>query len=216
MMAVVSLSPARPPRLPSVLLLAFAILHISCGPATTPIQQETTSISEQRVARHVAYLASDALKGRNTPSPELDSAAAYIARTFASAGLLPVGGSFYQDTHLHTVALGDTNSLLVHKGGDDTWFALKADFVPFDMTADREVSGPLVFAGYGITASEYGYDDYSSIDVRGAIVLVLRHEPGEDDSASVFLGTKATDYSNVATKVRIAREHGAIGLHRGD
>ena len=51
------------------------------------------------------------------------------------------------------------------------------------------MSGPVVFAGYGITASEYGYDDYAGIDVKGKIVLVLRHEPQESEPKSVFEGT---------------------------
>jgi hypothetical protein len=81
-----------------------------------------------------------------------------------------------------------------------------------DITADRTVAGDLVFAGYGIAATEYNYDDYAGLDVRGKIVVVLRHEPGEEDSMSVFKGRKQTDHANVATKARIAREHGAAAL----
>ena len=44
----------------------------------------------------------------------------------------------------------------------------------------------MVFAGYGITAPEYHYDDYAGIDVKGKVVLVLRHEPQEYDENSVF------------------------------
>jgi len=170
------------------------------------------SISAGRAGIHLNYLASDLLLGRNTPSAGLDSAAAYIARVFKVAGLQPVNGSYFQEILLHTVALGDTNALELRTPGRIERFAIKDDFVPFDMTADRSVSGDLVFAGYGIVAPEYGYDDYAGLDVTGKIVVVLRHEPGEEDSASVFAGRRNTDYANVATKVRIARERGAAAL----
>ena len=50
----------------------------------------------------------------------------------------------------------------------------------------------MVFAGYGITAPEFGYDDYAGFDVRGKAVLVFDHEPREDDPASAFHGTGFT------------------------
>ena len=196
-------------------LFLFALLFpslISCGSTTSPVVRGSEGISAGRAADHLNYLASDLLLGRNTPSAGLDSAAAYIARVFRDAGLQPVDGSYFQDILLHTVALGDTNTLELRTPGRVERFALKDDFVPFDMTADRSVSGDLVFAGYGIAAPEYGYDDYAGLDVKGKIVVVLRHEPGEEDSASVFTGRKNTDYANVATKVRIAKERGAAAL----
>lgn len=63
---------------------------------------------------------------------------------------------------------------------------LKSDYIPFEMTADGTANAEIVFAGYGITAPEYNYDDYQGVDVKGKIVLVLKHEPGENDSSSVF------------------------------
>ncbi|HSQ74303.1 MAG TPA: M28 family peptidase [Bacteroidota bacterium] len=190
----------------------LAISSLSCGGGESPLLRGSGSISANRVAAHLAYLASDALQGRNTPSPGLDSAATYIARVFAGAGLQSVDGSYFQDILLHTVALGDSNSFELRTPGRIERFALKEDFVPFDMTADRSVTGDLVFAGYGIVAPEYGYDDYAGLDVRGKIVVVLRHEPGEDDSLSVFMGRKNTDHGNVGTKARIAKERGAAAL----
>jgi hypothetical protein len=113
---------------------------------------------------------------------------------------------------LHTVDLGDSNTCELRTPGRIERFALKEDFVPFEITADRMVSGELVFAGYGIVAPEYDYDDYAGLDVKGKIVVVLRHEPGEEDSASVFRGRKSTEHANVSTKADRARERGAAAL----
>lgn len=208
-----SLVRVLPVSLRSVLpVLLWSFSSLSCSASDSPFLRGSESVSANRVAAHMAYLASDALQGRNTPSAGLDSAATYIARVFAEAGLQPVSGSYFQEILLHTVALGDSNSFELRTPGRIERFALKEDFVPFDMTADRAVTGDLVFAGYGIVAPEYDYDDYAGLDVRGKIVAVLRHEPGEDDSLSVFMGRKSTDHGNVGTKARIAKERGAAAL----
>jgi hypothetical protein len=191
------------------MLLLVALLLFGCSGGGS-LSNSLDAITAESVRAHMLYLASDSLKGRNTPGPELDTAAAYIAGVFARSGLLPVGGK--QKFNLSLVSLGEPNALTLYRGGKETTFDLKTDFTPFEMTANRAVRGQLVFAGYGISAPEYGYDDYAGIDVKGKVVLVLRHEPREEDSTSVFLGKAATDYSNVARKVRIARDHGAVAL----
>jgi len=152
------------------------------------------------------------MMGRDTPSPQLDSAASYIARQFRHDGLLPVNGSYFQPVALNIIDLGKVNTFRVRLGSVDRTFEIKSEFMPFEMTADRQVGAPVVFAGYGITAPEYRYDDYGGIDARGKIVLVFRHEPGEDDPTSVFLGKTPTEYSRLSTKVRIAIDHGAVGM----
>ncbi len=169
-------------------------------------------ITPEDVRRNIFYLASDTMRGRNTPSPELDTAAAFIAREFERDGLRPVNGSYYQRVILSIVSLGEPNECRLRTGAGEKAYEIKTDFMPFEMTANGSARGPVVFAGYGITAPEYHYDDYAGIDVRGKIVFVLRHEPGEEDSTSVFMGVTATMYSGVEAKVRIAVEHGAAGV----
>jgi hypothetical protein len=193
--------------------IMFLILLAGCGRGVDRSPSSALqAITNEEMHRHLFYLASDSLKGRNTPSPELDTAAAYIARQFSLAGILPVRGSYFQPVNLNIVNLGEHNGLRIRMGGKEAGFVIKEDFTPFDMTANREVRAAVVFAGYGITAPEFHYDDYASLDVKGKIVFVLRHEPGEEDSGSVFKGKLPTDYSNVNTKVRIAVEHGAAGV----
>lgn len=193
-------------------LLAGFLVVMSAVAAASDVDRAAASITPARVRAEIDYIASDALLGRNTPSTGLDSAGEYIARKFAGAGLQPVNGSYFQPFNLNIVALGDTNELEITTPTTREMFTLKDDFVPFEITADRVVEAGVVFVGYGISAPEYLFDDYAGIDVKGKIVFVLRHEPGEDDTASVFRGRLATEYSNVVSKVRQAREHGAIGV----
>jgi hypothetical protein len=74
------------------------------------------------------------------------------------------------------------------------------------------MSGGVVFAGYGITAPEYNYDDYKGIDVRGKIVLIMRHEPQEFDEKSIFAGKVYTQHSQFWSKASNAKMHGARGV----
>lgn len=194
-------------------VVLFVIVPVGCSARISRFPGIALDrIREDDVRKNLFFLASDSLKGRNTPSPELDTAAAYIAREFEHSGLRPVHGSYFQRYSLNIVNLGDTNELSIRTSSGEHAYRIKTEFTPFEITANRQVRAPVVFAGYGITAPEYRYDDYAGIDIKGKIVFVLRHEPGEEDSSSIFMGKKLTDYSNLKTKVRIAVEHGAVGM----
>lgn len=70
----------------------------------------------------------------------------------------------------------------------------------------------MFFAGYGITAPEYGYDDYAGLDVKGKIVLVLRYEPVDEDNPGYFEGERHSRHAYFITKAKNAVAHGALGL----
>ncbi len=84
--------------------------------------------------------------------------------------------------------------------------------MPLNLSSAGKVSGEVVFAGYGITAPEYNYDDYAGLDVKDKIVLVLRHEPQEFDDKSVFEGKVYTAHSQIFSKAANAKMHGAKAL----
>ncbi|MGH7597472.1 MAG: M28 family peptidase [bacterium] len=196
----------------SALFFGVALLFITPGNNTPPPREALNAITASDIRRHVDFLASDSMLGRNTPSPELDRAAEYIAGEFKRYGLKPVSGSYFNEFNLSTVRLGKENDLAITTAAGEKIYAIKKDFMPFDMTASKAVTAPLVFAGYGITAPEYDYDDYAGLEVKGKIVLVMRHEPGERDKASPFNGDKDTEYSQVSSKVQNAIDHGVAGL----
>ena len=93
-----------------------------------------------------------------------------------------------------------------------------------NLSSAGEASGNVVFAGFGITAPEYNYDDYAGLDVKGKIVILLRHEPQEFDDKSVFDGKVYTAHSQIFSKAANAKIHGAkavlmvndVGAHSGD
>jgi hypothetical protein len=87
------------------LLLALLPQQTTDVPALTADETAAMSvITEQNVLGTVSFLASDEMAGRDTPSPELNIASAYVAARFRAAGLEGLGpkGSFYQETTLDT------------------------------------------------------------------------------------------------------------------
>jgi hypothetical protein len=162
----------------------------------------------------VKFLASPELKGRPTGSPELEKAADFIAHKFREFGLKPVTGNTYLQPYQVTTdaKLGKQTRFDFVDNGRTTVLRCPEDFVPFNYSSSTKLSGSVVFAGYGITAPEYHYDDYSGIDVKGKLVLVLRHEPQENDEHSVFAGKMLTQHAQFVNKAANAKMHGAAGL----
>ncbi|HEY2015633.1 MAG TPA: M28 family peptidase [Bryobacteraceae bacterium] len=162
----------------------------------------------------VKYLASNEMRGRATGSPELEKAAGFIAAKFKEFGLKPVNGkSYYQAFPVTTTSrLGKANHFSFTENGHSITLHPGEDFIPLQFSSKGRMSGPVVFAGYGITAPEYHYDDYAGIDVKGKLVLILRHEPQETDEHSVFAGRNNTDHAAFAHKASNAKLHGAAGV----
>ena len=183
--------------------------------ACTLLWAAESSFDAARYLEHIKFLASPELKGRATGSPELEKAGKYIADQFRADGLLPPAGSsgYLQPFDVTTsAALGHANRFEVSAGADSQDLELNKDFIPFNFSSSGRVSGAAVFAGYGITAPEYSYDDYAGLDVKGKIVIVLAHEPQENDPKSVFDGKAPTDHSQFYSKAANARSHGAKGV----
>lgn len=172
------------------------------------------AISSQEMLVHVQYLASDEMLGRDTPSPQLDSCGAFIARYFRSLGLAHAGSlaDYFQSVPLLKTRIGGSQKFVVTVNGVAKEYALKDDFIPLPISANREVTAPVVFVGYSISAPDYRYDDYQGIDVRGKVVLAFTHEPQERDSSSIFQGAKMTEHSELHNKVLNAIDHGAVGF----
>jgi len=165
------------------------------------------------IKKHIAFLSSDSLRGRATPSPGLDAAAEYIARQFKSYGLQSMNGSWFQNLAYCYFDLGKDNFLSVVHGNTTRNFDLKRDFVPYDFSGSGAAEGEMVFVGYGISAPEFHYDDYQEVDVQGKIVVVLRQEPGQTDTTrNEFSGTELSPHAWLTEKQKAARDHGAAGM----
>lgn len=150
--------------------------------------------------------------------PGDDKAAAWVVKQFGDAALKPayVDGSGHA-SYLQPVRLVEylpdpaASSVTMVRGSKITIWSESDLFGSFRHAVD--VSGPLAFAGYGITAPDLGYDDYAGLDARGKIVLVFDHEPQEDDPKSIFAGGRGiTRFAAPRVKLLNAQRHGALAV----
>ncbi|HWB86413.1 MAG TPA: M28 family peptidase [Bryobacteraceae bacterium] len=162
----------------------------------------------------VKYLSSREMRGRATGSPELEEAGRYIAGKFHDFGLKPLeGGRYLQPFPVTTSAhLGKRNLFRFTDNGHNASLHCPEEFIPFNFSSSGPFSGKVVFVGYGITAPEYHYDDYAGMDVKGKVVLVLRHEPQEYSEDSVFAGRTYTLHAQFTSKASNAKMHGAAAV----
>ena len=209
---------------PSFSLLAIALAAVVCAPLTaqqTPVPARELkgydALNEAALRSDLSYIASDKLAGRMSLQPGDDEAIQWIAAQFAHAGLKPAAwDAAGKASYLQTFELIEyrpdraaTSITMTRAGATTVWHAPEA-FGAYKSAVD--LTAPVVFAGYGITAPELGYDDYKGIDAKGKIVLVFDHEPQEDDPRSIFNGTGNTRYATSRVKLLNAQAHGAVAM----
>jgi len=201
------------------LLRSILVLLLS---STLVWAQEPTTPAAQRVYNDVRFLASDECAGRAPASEGIERAATFIVDRFKALGVQPAGddGTYRNAFGMTTgVVLVDPNSV---------WFEMRrerpgvpidkvrptrvpwklgVDYQPFGFSESGTVEGRVVFCGYGIAPHGMDYDDYKGVDVKGAVVIVLRGLPkwAEKDQHLRPLGS-------LRSKATLAREKGAAAI----
>src|SRR5512146_2664234 len=170
---------------------------------------ELNSAEAPRYLNDIKALTAPAMEGRGDGSKGLALAEHLIERRYKELGLEPAGSQGYQQPFsLVTGArLKGANHLRVETPEHKFDLKLHEEYVPFSFSSSGVAAGGLVFAGYGITAPEFGYDDYAGLDVKDKIVVVLRYEPAAFAEKSGHQGL--THHSQLITKAINARDHGA-------
>jgi aminopeptidase YwaD len=192
------------PRVFRVVLVFVAVTLLSAA-ATAPIGQADPS----RYLDDIKALSAPEMEGRGAGTKGLARAADLIVKRYKELKIEPAGSHGYlQPFMLITGArLKSHNRLLVANGDTKKDLKTNQDFVPFSFSSLGQAAGSVVFAGYGVTAEEYQYDDYANLDVKDKIVVVLRYEPTGFAAKSGNQGL--THHSQMITKAINARNHGA-------
>jgi Zn-dependent M28 family amino/carboxypeptidase len=194
-------------------LAAAVIVFASCDSET----KEAVEVSKTTIGKHIERLASDDFMGRKPFTKGEVITVNYLKDEFEKLGLLPGNGdSFYQDVPMVEITgTPSENMVIAGKKGKFNLKALK-DFVATTNKVEEHVglkNSELVFAGYGIVAPEYGWNDYEGIDWKGKTAVVLINDPGfKSGDSTLFKGNEMTYYGRWTYKYEEAARQGAAGL----
>lgn len=195
------------------ILAAAVIVFTSCDTDTTTIVE----VSKTTLGKHIERLASDDFMGRKPFTKGEEITVNYLKDEFEKLGLLPGNGdSFYQDVPMVEITgTPSENMVIASKKGKFNLKVLK-DFVATTNRVEGNVSlknSELVFAGYGIVAPEYGWNDYEGIDWKGKTAVVLVNDPGfKSGDSTLFKGNEMTYYGRWTYKYEEAARQGAAGV----
>ncbi len=162
--------------------LLVLLLFLQASPLLLSQSKGLKTITEKELRYHLDFLGAKEFRGRETPSPELEIAAIYLANWSKNAGLKPImqDGSFYQSVPVTVTTVFQPGTKITVSGGagDRVYYYGKAFGGNFSVNGSY--SGEVVFAGPGISGSENGRDEFSELDLRGKIVLIPdAFRPGE-------------------------------------
>lgn len=151
-------------------LPACALAQQQSAAVPAGVRSAADVITRAGLRRDVDYLASDALRGRETPSPGLDSAAAYVIRRLTQLGLQPAGdsGTYRQHYAIRTLTIDTTASALEIAGKQ---LRYGSDFLIYNFSSAADLNAPLVYVSHGFRIPGKGIDPYAGLDVRGKILL---------------------------------------------
>lgn len=198
-----------------ILLVACAGITYSCKPGATSDAGKAT-LSKDSLVKHIAVLASDAYGGRRPFTDGEKKTIAYLENECRQMGLEPGNGNSYlQEVPMVEITPVGTPSLSVQAPKGNINLRNMEDFVIFTENTDTSISidkADLIFAGFGVVAPEYNWNDYAGLDVKGKVVMVMVNDPGFTiNDTSLFKGNTMTYYGRWTYKFEEAARQGARG-----
>ncbi len=174
------------------------------------------AVSETTLQKHVETLSSDDFQGRKPFTIGEEKTINYLREQFENYGLEPGNGdSYFQDVPMVELTAVPDETMTISGGAGDINLTVSNDFVAYTERVVDETSieaSELVFAGYGVVAPEYGWNDYEGLDVKGKTVVVLVNDPGfASEDPSLFKGETMTYYGRWTYKFEEAARQGAAG-----
>ena len=192
------------------------MLFLACGCGSGGDAAAKRSITSEELAADIAVLASDEFEGRGPASKGEELTLEFLKEEFEKLGLAPGNGdSYFQEVPLVEMTVNFGTGLLIWGDKTTTRLIYGDEYSIWTRRTVERVSldrSDMVFAGYGIVAPEYGWNDYEGLDVRGKTVVLLVNDPGyaSRDSA-LFNGRAMTYYGRWTYKLEEAARQGAEG-----
>ncbi|HWP36142.1 MAG TPA: M28 family metallopeptidase [Gemmatimonadales bacterium] len=189
----------------------------ACDAGGRRVQLALDAITTNDLVSHIQVLASDSFEGRGPASPGEQKTIAYLRSEFEKLGLRPGNaGEWFQAVPLVAITADRNMTLSVTGPGGTRSYRYGNDFIAFTrrvVPRSELTNSELVFAGYGVVAPEYGWNDYEGLDVRGKTVIVLVNDPGfATGDTTLFRGRTMTYYGRWTYKYEEAARQGAAGV----
>lgn len=201
----------------TLFLTGFQVNPPAGEPEEKTLLEYFHSISSNEIDTWMSAICSPGFNGRLAGTPEYLASAEWVAGMLKDWGVKPAGdnNSYFQWFEQPYTVVNNPGSLsleLPQKGGAVIikHYSAPEDYYPGMNSGSGEVTAEVVFAGYGVTAPELGYDDYNNIDVKGKIVLINRDVPYKDVRNPEY--SKWVSYCYHQYKVTNAALHGAAGV----
>ena len=196
--------------------VGLTLSFFACQPKLS-LEKAEAKMSENQMKEYIQVLASDEFQGRKPFSEGELKTIDYISNVYSELGLTPaVENSYLQEVPLVEVTVGVDMPMNFKTNGKEKNISYKDEFVIFSRRLEDCIevkNSELVFAGYGIVAPEYGWNDYENLDVKGKTVLVLVNDPGLDSgNDKLFKGNEMTYYGRWSYKFEEAARQGAAAL----
>lgn len=165
------------------------------------------SINATDLKRHMQFLASDELEGRDTGEPGLQVAARYLAVQAEALGLkaLDEDQDYMQPFFIEEKSYDRENSHITIFAPDSSSKSVSDPFYMFPAPGGDHtlIEGEVVFAGYGINSEEHGYNDFENIDIQDKLVIIMNRAPmNEEGTEAQFDNAKWSDMQNFQYKMQ--------------
>ncbi|PYU20712.1 MAG: peptidase M28, partial [Acidobacteria bacterium] len=214
----------------TVCLISLASLACGCAGRPSSPDAALNSFSGDRILAHIRTLSSDEFEGRGPGSKGEDLTIQYLQDQFRGAGLESGNpdGTYLQSVRLVGITADSQMKLSLKGHGHSLAPKFQSDFVAWTkrMADKSAVDAGVIFAGYGVQAPEFQWDDFKGMDVRGKVLVVLINDPAVPDPQNpgqldpkTFGGKAMTYYGRWTYKFEKAAELGAAGcliVHQTD
>jgi len=174
------------------------------------------AFSADSLKQHISILASDSFMGRKPFTEGEKKTISYLQQEFAAVGLEPGNGdSYLQEVPMVNILANAEPTMEVQSPQGKFTLNAYDDYIIWTDKTDSSISldnSELVFAGYGVVAPEYNWNDYDGLDARGKVVMVMVNDPGFwVGDTTLFKGRTMTYYGRWDYKFEEAARQGAKG-----
>ena len=197
------------------LLSALFLLLVFSG--CSKKSSSESQLDQQVLIKHIEEISSDKFLGRKPTTKGEEATISYLVDEYKKLGLLPLNGdSYLQPLPIVEISPDYPKQLVIKGKNGNVVLNHGNDFVAVTKRIEERIevlNNDIVFAGYGIVAPEYNWNDYEGIDVKNKIVIVMVNDPGfATNDADLFTGRKMTYYGRWTYKYEEAARQGAAGI----